>query len=93
MVKENQLYKFLSNAGFYLSARNPLTVQLELIGLPLGVWGPGISFGHSKYNEEAMIADGGRFSIGLKCYLMIYLAYEMVEASGLVTLELTDFRT
>lgn len=41
----SQFHKFLRKADFNLTARNPPTVQLELIGLPFGVWGIRVSFG------------------------------------------------
>lgn len=41
----NPFHKFLRKADFYLTARNPPTVQLKLIGLPFGVWGIRVSFG------------------------------------------------
>jgi hypothetical protein len=40
-----QFHKFPRNAGFYLTARSPPIVQVELIRPPFGVWGIGVLFG------------------------------------------------
>lgn len=56
----NLVHKLLRNAGFYLTARNPSTVQLELsqgclfrtYALPCGVWGIGVSFGPDTITNQ-----------------------------------------
>lgn len=39
------------NTGFYLNTKNPPLVQDELIGLPFGVWGTGVSFKPNNNNN------------------------------------------
>lgn len=48
LVNVNQFLKFLKNASFYLTARNPLLSKLSSfldISMPFGVWGIGVAFG------------------------------------------------
>lgn len=38
LIEGNWLPKFLRDAGFNLSSGNALILQVELLGLPFGVW-------------------------------------------------------
>lgn len=59
--RNHQLYKFLKNCGFYITARNPLRVQAVLtpgcLGCLLRRGELGVSFGHT--NKDTSQLDQG----------------------------------
>lgn len=69
MVEDTLFHTFLRNFGFYLMARNPPVVQIELSGLPFEVWGTGVSIGSNplKALNNPTLASGTHWGVLQGC--------------------------